>query len=246
MTGAYGEDYYRSVYPSGELRRFSPSWWSARFYAAVARRLLRRAGGRRVLEIGCGLGWVLALLGDDGDVTGVDVSAYAVDSAARRVPRGRFFLAGIEEGLPAGAADTPYDLVLARYVLEHLADPAKAVRVVREALRPGGFFFLSVPNTDSLGRRLKGPEWYAHKDPTHVSLLAPEAWLRMLNEAGFAVERETADGWWDLPYLRGVPRRVQAPFFLAPTALMCLTGLPLLPRGWGENLLVIARKPARR
>jgi hypothetical protein len=103
---------------------------------------------------------------------------------------------------------------------------------------------LVVPNTASLGARRKGQQWYARLDPTHCSLLAPDTWRAHLRTAGFSLERESADGWWDVPYLPLLPAALQRPLFALPSALACLSGRPLLPAMWGENHLFFARRAA--
>jgi hypothetical protein len=110
-------------------------------------------------------------------------------------------------------------------------------------LRPGGVLFFSVPNTKSIGARWKRDGWYAHQDPTHCSLLQPEEWLRIVQDAGLQTYRESADGFWDLPYIRWLPTWAQFPVFIGPTAVACLSGSAILPPRFGENLLVFARKP---
>ncbi len=239
----YGESYFKDTFGVDGLSRFSMHWWSARLYAGVARWCLSRYGGRRVLEIGCGHGFILSLLEERFETFGVDLSAYAIEQCARNAPRSRCAVADLEAGLPEHLEAGSFDLVLGRYVLEHLTEPAKVLAALYSLLKPGGTLFYAVPNTESIGARWKGPDWYALLDPTHCSLLEPERWLALTREAGFAIEREFADGYWDLPYWRGVPRLLQAPLFLGPSALACLVARPLLPARFGENILVIARKP---
>lgn len=239
----YGEDYFRETYGVDGLRRFSMHWWSVRLYAGVARWCLARSGGRRVLELGCGHGFILSMLEDRFETWGVDASAYAVEQCRRNAPRSRCRVADLEQGLPEELAPGSFDLVLARYVFEHLADPGAAMRRAAGLLRPGGALFFAVPNTESLGARWKGAEWYAHLDPTHCSLLAPARWLELVGEAGLELEREFSDGYWDLPYVRWLPKLVQMPVFLPTSALACLAARPLLPARFGENVLVVARRP---
>jgi 2-polyprenyl-3-methyl-5-hydroxy-6-metoxy-1,4-benzoquinol methylase len=238
----YGEEYFRSTFGVHELKRFSMNWWSVRFYAGVCRSLLVRHGPR-LLEIGCGAGFILGALEREFDVTGVDVSEYALERCARHAPRARVLVGDIERGLPCELGSESFDVVLARYVLEHLSDPLSGLVEAARMLRPGGALFFAVPNTQSLGARRKGEDWYARRDPTHRSLLAPERWLELTRQAGLPIEREFSDGFWDLPYVSWLPRPLQALFFLPPSALSCLLARPLLPPRFGENVLVIARKP---
>jgi 2-polyprenyl-3-methyl-5-hydroxy-6-metoxy-1,4-benzoquinol methylase len=54
--------------------------------------------------------------------------------------------------LPSGA----FGVVTMHHVLEHIADPAVALRDVRRLLAPGGRLFVEVPNARSLRARLSG------------------------------------------------------------------------------------------
>ncbi len=239
----FGPDYYQRQYAVETCRPFSQHWWSVRLYAKVADRLLRRIGGRRVLEVGCGFGYILARLERRYQTYGVDVSAYAIQRCAQIAPRSRCIMADVEAGLPPELEPDTFDLVLACYVFEHLRQPRKVICDLTRLLRPGGSLFFSVPNTQSLGARWKGTNWYAYQDPTHCSLLTPTEWLEAVRQAGLTVQRRFSDGWWDVPYVRWLPSWLQFPLFAAPAALECLLARPILPASCGENLIIVAQRP---
>ena len=104
--------------------------------------LLGAAPGRRILDVGCGLGddaaALAALVATGGEVVGVDGSQAMVEAARRRH--------GGVEGLSfevADAADLPFDDASfdgcrIDRVLQHIADPAPVVREMVRVLRPGG------------------------------------------------------------------------------------------------------------
>ncbi len=242
-TPRYDEEYFRDTYGVDGMRRFSMHWWSVRLYAGISERWLRRVGGRRMLDVGCGHGFILSFLDERYETFGIDMSEYAVSQCERFTPASQCMVADLERPLPPQLERGTFDLINARYVFEHLNDPPAAMLRVVELLRPGGVLFFSVPNTESIGARWKGERWYAHQDPTHCSLLPPERWLEMTRAAGLTVERETSDGYWDLPYLRWLPKWMQWPLFIGPSAVACLTASAILPARFGENIMVIARKP---
>lgn len=244
-TPVYDKDYYQRAFGLDEMRRFNMHWWSVRFYALIARRLLRRMRGRRVLDVGCAHGYTLARLEREFEAFGVDVSSYAIARARTIAPRARVFEADVQGVLPAEIGAGGFDVILAKYVLEHLADPAFALRRLHDLLAPGGALVFAVPDTRSPSRRFRKERWYALLDATHVSLLEPEEWLRLTREAGFAIESARDEGVWDLPWLPGVPRLVQLPLFAMPTIVAVLFARPFLPIGWGENVIVVARRPPR-
>jgi ubiquinone/menaquinone biosynthesis C-methylase UbiE len=104
--------------------------------------LLGAAPGRRILDVGCGLGDDAAamarLVAPGGAVVGIDGSRSMIDAA-----RGRH---GAVEGLSfeiADAAHLPFDdasfdACRIDRVLQHVADPTPVVREMARVLRPGG------------------------------------------------------------------------------------------------------------
>ena len=92
----------------------------------------------RVLDVGCGDGWLAQALPEDVEYLGFD---YPVTLA--KGYRGRAAVLGSADRLPF--ADASFDTVAMLDVLEHLAQPAMAVSEARRVLRPGGRLILQVP-----------------------------------------------------------------------------------------------------
>jgi len=240
----FDASYYERVYNIDGVDKLDIHWWANRYYVRLAERLLRRAGGRRVLDVGCGQGFTLGQLGPRVDAWGIEVSAYAASRCATFAPRAHVVVGNIEEGVPAGVAPGSFDVVVCRYVLEHLKDPETAMRRCASLLRPGGFFLFSVPNMSSPGARWKGKEWFAHLDETHISLLSLDQWKAMVPRTGLTLERAFTDGFWDVPYVKHIPKLLQYPIFSLPTILAVLFVSTALPLPYGENLIAICKKPS--
>jgi SAM-dependent methyltransferase len=238
----FGADYYERVYAAQGISPLDIHWWANRYYAKLAERLLRRSGGRRLLDVGCGQGFTLARVGSWVEAWGTDISEYAASRCAIHAPRARVVVGNIEDGIPPGLPGDGFDVVLARYILEHLEDPGPAIARCLSLVRSGGHFIFSVPNMGSPGRRLKGDQWFAYLDETHCSLLEVDEWLRLTRESGATVEKAFSDGLWDVPYIKGVPRILQYGIFSVPTIFAVLFAATFLPVRWGENLIVIARR----
>lgn len=242
----YGPDYYGKVPGLARLSPFGIHWWSVRFYAKIVDRLLKRSDGSRILEVGCAHGHLLSWLEGSYQTWGIDLSDYAIEQARSNAPKSRVFRANLLEALPDELDRQRYDLVVSKYVLEHIDRPAVALGEIYQRLVPGGWLLYSVPNMTSPGLKLKGDQWFAALDPTHVSMLQPEEWARLTRDAGFVIEKTFSDGMWDIPYVRYVPRVFQYLMFSLPTIASVGLARPLIPVRWGENLIVIARKPQAR
>jgi SAM-dependent methyltransferase len=116
--------------------------------ADATRLLLQVAGvgkGMRVLDLGTGLGHVARmageLVGSDGAVVGVDRSSDALAVARQRAHDAhQSHVSFVEGDVATWRAAEPFDAVVGRLILFHLADPATIVRHHLEHLRPGGLF----------------------------------------------------------------------------------------------------------
>ena len=103
--------------------------------------------GRRVLDIGSGTGRIvqMALAAGAGEVTAVEPSD-AFDVLARNVATLPADMAAKVRALRCAGDELPAgvtaDLALSIGVLHHIPDPAPVVARVREALAPGGRFFV--------------------------------------------------------------------------------------------------------
>lgn len=139
-----------------------------------------RTGGR-LLEIGCGFGYLLeAAAGHFQHREGTDFSPAAVQRAARMADA--VHLGGID-AVPAGAA---FDCIIATHVIEHVYHPHDFVRALRERLRPGGHLVLAAPDAGSAWRRLMGRRWPSFKLPEHVLYFNRDTLGRLMREAGLA------------------------------------------------------------
>jgi SAM-dependent methyltransferase len=96
--------------------------------------------GRRVLDVGCGNGYVLSRFAREGArTTGIDLTRRAVELSSRR-----FELMGLPGAFTVGSAedlpfpDEAFDGVTSMGVLHHTPDTPRAIAEVRRVLRPGG------------------------------------------------------------------------------------------------------------
>jgi SAM-dependent methyltransferase len=134
-----------------------------------------------LLDIGCGYGYLLERFAGRYRLTGIDLSEHAAEVVRKRVPEASVITADIQRPLPF---DEPFDVVLAINVIEHLPDPAAALRGIRAALAPGGLLIVHLPTINGPVSRLIYRFAYA-KDPTHIYRPNGGQASRLIQSEGF-------------------------------------------------------------
>jgi len=118
----------------------------------AARRIVERASGTRALELGCASGMMTEELARRFGRLDVVEGAGQYASRARELlpPEGRVYHCLFEEFQPKER----YDLIVAAWVLEHVADPRGLLRRAAGWLSPDGEIHVVVPNAESVHRRV--------------------------------------------------------------------------------------------
>lgn len=120
-------------------------WWFVARRRVLERLIDERVGlgaNANILEIGCGTGHNLPMLGAFGHVDAIELDDVARDVAERRLgrPVSKARLPELE-----GIADQHYDLVALLDVLEHVEDDRSALAAITTKLKPGGRILVTVP-----------------------------------------------------------------------------------------------------
>jgi ubiquinone/menaquinone biosynthesis C-methylase UbiE len=97
---------------------------------AALERMVRGLPPGRVLDVGCGTGWLTRFL--RGQVVALDASAAMLREASRRVPEAFFVRASVP---PLPFPDLSFDRVFASHFYSHLEDPGVRRAFVTEARR---------------------------------------------------------------------------------------------------------------
>lgn len=154
----YGEEEKKFTFPG--IERVLDHFRNQR-----ARIIAKYTKGRgKILDIGCGNGRFLHLLGQKGDfellgseLPGKAASRAQAYSEIKLSTTGHFHEAANEASL---------DAVSMVHVIEHLAEPNAILEKIHKALKPGGYFFVSFPNIRSQQARKFRADWL-HLDPPH-------------------------------------------------------------------------------
>lgn len=199
LRATYDRDYYLETWP-GSLGKFFGDFdpeahHKTRFLARQVRELNRLCGGPgRVLDVGCANGVFVWLAQKAGwKAEGLEVSPFAAEAG-----RKQFGVTIHERGLEDMPAEPAWDAITFWDTIEHLPDPAAALRAARARVRPGGCVALLTPDTDSLVSRLVHAAHFVaprrtrplidklyHRD--HLTFFSRGSLAQAVLDAGFSV-----------------------------------------------------------
>lgn len=192
----------------------------------------------RIIELGCGTGWLTSILGTIGPSVGVDLADVAIKEASRRYPHVEFVVADIPTWDYPRAS---FDIVVSHEVLEHIEEQEAYLEVAYGLLRKGGYLVLTTPNK-------RTADAYPRDESAADELQPIEKWLnvgelkRMLSRR-FRIVRLTTimpgfgvNGVYRIvssPIVRAVLRRIGVCWIFDEVAL---------DLGFGLHILAIGRK----
>ncbi len=177
--------YYPPSYYGDDNVRFNPVMEALvrvfrRRRAAVIARLARKG---RVLDVGCGRGFMLATLRARGfEVEGAELN----ETAARHARATLGISVHVGSLLDGPHSAGAYEVVIFWHSLEHFADPLAAIARARTLLAPGGFLVIAVPNSDSIEASLFGGDWFHLDVPRHYAHFGTRSLRLALEREGFA------------------------------------------------------------
>lgn len=172
MSDHYGTDYDKSVTAAGS----DPKRWASR--VNVISRYKQRGA---VLDLGCSSGGLLQALGSEcWDLYGVEMS-HEVARVAESTSGANVFVGDI---LDAPWPQNSFDVITCFHLLEHTYEPLEVLKKISRWLKPGGIFYLMVPNIDSAGFRIFGSYWYALELPRHLYHFSPRSLSHLSALAG--------------------------------------------------------------
>lgn len=133
---------HQETYRQNEAYAEFLAGWDANFYAKYAGSLRPGRPGARTLDVGCGVGQVVARLTEAGfEAWGVDVSEPNISRARKFSERCQFY-----DGRKLPFPDQHFASVGALNVLEHVDEPEAFITELARVTEPGGRIVLSSPN----------------------------------------------------------------------------------------------------
>lgn len=177
----YAKEYFEGTaeyayYDEREKNRYARYVWDARL--KIIRKYVR---GGNLLDIGCAFGGFLDAASKYFDVAGIEISEYAGTYAKKR------FGNCIHIGTLENHIFHPDSFLVITMieVIEHLSNPAFAIKECYRLLQKGGLLVIQTANMDGLQANLL-KERYAYYMPGHLSYFTKQTLVTLLKNTGFS------------------------------------------------------------
>jgi len=174
MALSQNREYYTKVYYKEPLETLPALARIKPAHEPLFTRVAKMARKKKVLDIGCGEGYLLSKLQPQPELYGTDMAPSAIRVAKSRIKEGNFCL-GNATNIPFNS--NIFDCIICTEVLEHIAGN-DAVKEIYRVLKPGGVALITVPNG-------KGPSGESH--PSHIRSFTFESITAFLEETGFEI-----------------------------------------------------------
>jgi len=187
----------------------------------VAQRLetmkqLALSPGERVLDVGCGPGFlcesIAAIVGQDGTVTGLDISSDLIARCRTRNPP-KWLSYAVGDATQIAQPDASFDVVVCTQVAEYVPDVDRVLAETFRVLRPGGRAVLVATDWDAVVWHSERPDrmgmvmksWESHCAHPHL----PRSLSNRLVRAGFRLDGAVVFSilnlqWQDDTYSKGL------------------------------------------
>jgi len=219
----YEEEYHKvTIDPDGKKRNLLTEREQSLSRIKEITGYLDTSKGGKILDIGCGLGWLLSYLDDGWDKFGIEISEFASNHAKQY---GNIFNGTLEGYLN----NSKFDVIIMNHVIEHLENPVYALNKVKSLLSDKGVFILGTPDFDSAAARRYGDKYRLLNDPTHISLFSLDSMHRCLRDHGFKIKKV------EYPYF-------DTPYFKKDNLLKILDGKGISPPFYGSNMTFFCTK----
>jgi methionine biosynthesis protein MetW len=188
----------------------------------------------KVLDIGCGNGYVLLSLKHKGcEVFGIEANRNAVEICSNSGLN--VFHGTLEE---AHFPDKFFDVVIMSQVLEHLQSPKKTLKEIYRILKPAGRVYIYCPNVEGYLSKIFGKYWHGWHIPFHFYGFTEKTIGKLADEGGFIINKvktvtptrffiESLKGYlWGEKGYQNTKLSKKAMYFLTPLFMM-LSSPPL-------------------
>lgn len=189
---AYSAEYFAALYGNVDAAGEPAQTVFDRWRDGMLVRLYQRHGAKpvaqsRVVDVGCGFGWLLDWFDDAAELCGSDIAEHAIEMANKRRPQRTYRVADLQERAPF---EGTFDLVLAINLIEHLPEPERGLDSIAALCAPGSIVLVHMPTVNNWFTKWSYEKLYA-SDPTHIYRPKGKDVAQMFKARGFEVVRHS-------------------------------------------------------
>ena len=170
----------------------------------------------KVLEIGCGTGYLLKALEKLGyDCYGVEPSPMAYNHAKNKLGL------NVENEFLAASSfySQKFDVIILIDVVEHITNMQIFMQEITSVLNEGGIIFIGTGNSDSLNAKIAGPNWGYFLSWEHVSFFNKESMKYLLQKNNFknikikktSLQHKPLQNLWEF-FIKNMVKKLVNPF----------------------------------
>jgi len=163
-------------------RNAEPSNLNIKEYQSYAEKIKSKIKNGKILEIGCGNGYLLQTLQNNGfDCYGIEPSPMAYSHAKNVLDL------HVENNFLHNSSffNQKFDVIIMVDVVEHLSDMQKFMQQIIRVLNPNGYIFITTGNIESFTAKFARSNWGYFISWEHLSFFNPESIEYLLKTNSF-------------------------------------------------------------
>lgn len=186
------EQEVKNWYNQRHIKTKEKSWRPLQAYSPILS-YFKTEPGKKLLDIGCGTGFLLKAAADKGlDTYGVDISEEGVKIAQKSSPGSKII---VGKGEDLKFEDDFFDYVTCIGVLEHFMDIEKGIKEMRRVVKKNGTLCIVIPNINFLYWKFKKNKGTEQMDISET-LMSLEQWRDKFTKEGLEVLKIDQDNWY--------------------------------------------------
>jgi ubiquinone/menaquinone biosynthesis C-methylase UbiE len=158
------------------------------FVADELMRPVRNIAPGKLLDVGCGMGFMLKRFQELGwESYGVDISSYATEYARSELGLNAYTGTIDKIEFP----ESYFDLVTMVLTVEHMPDPKNALETLHRLMKPDAIIIIATHDIDGLWPKISKSKWQHLFVPEHLFFFSHATLKRLLKEVGFDIFKTT-------------------------------------------------------
>ena len=222
MIATYeGDCWTKATDPDGTQRDLTKeqNFKLKNWYGGVVQFIQKMQPGK-VIDYGCGLGYLLSALPKSWEKYGFDISKFSQSFIKQNFPE--IIIVHdlqLDVSEPLKHHLEKYDVVVSYHVIEHILDPHLFLKRLIMLVKPGGILIIGTPNIGCISAKIFKGNFRMLSDDSHLSFFSDKTLQKLLEKNNFTIIKK------EYPYfktdyfnLKNIirminPRKISPPFY---------------------------------